>query len=154
MIEEGGPALEYVPVDSRTNIIVMRWLSFLMERLDTVAIPALLDFYSRIGWLGKDAATYLASVSEGTKPEAPPDEEALLEEDIEDQELLVKGKTAPSEEDEEEEEVDWRLTPEDHIKCWMFIMEIAGIHVDKNIWCDVDERISRFERSLADYYRV
>lgn len=153
MIEEGGPALEEVHVDSRTNVIVMRWLSFLMERVDPAAIPALFDFYSRIGWLGRDAATYLASVIEGTKPEAPPDEEALLEEDIEDHELLVKGGTSSSEEAEEEED-DWRLTPEDHIKCWMFIMEIAGIRVDKNIWCDVDERISRFERRLADYYRV
>lgn len=153
MIEEVGPALEIVPTDTRTNVIVMRWLSFLMERMDTVAIPALFDFYSRIGWLGKDAAEYLASVTEGAKPEAPPDEEALLEEDIEDHDLLVKGEESSLEE-ADEEEADWRLTPEDHIKCWMFIMEIAGIRVDKNIWCDVDERISRFERKLADYYRV
>ena len=36
----------------------------------------------------------------------------------------------------------------------MFMMEIAGMDVDRNTWVEVDERISRFERRLADYYKV
>lgn len=151
--EEREPALGSVPVDSRTNLIVMRMLSFLMDRVDPVAIPQLLDFYRRIGWLGGQAAGYLSAVSEGTKPDAPPEEEELAKEKLEDHRPAAK-KGAPPEEGLEEEEPDWRLTPEDHIKCWMFITEIAGIDVDRNIWCEVEERIGRFERELADYYRV
>jgi archaellum component FlaD/FlaE len=148
------PAVQTVPIDSRTNLIVMRLLSFLMDRIDPTVIPELFDFYRRIGWLGKAAAEYLSAVSEGTKPEALPEEEAFAEEDLEDHNLVIKKGPEPDEEEVEVEEADWRLTPEDHIKCWMFMMEIAGVDIDKNTWCEVEERIGRFERELSDYYRM
>jgi len=153
MDEDREAALDVIQVDSRTNIIAMRWLSFLTDRIDLEAMPELFGFYRRIGWLGPQAAAYMSALAAGTKPEAPPEGEALMEEDIEDHNLLIR-RGADSEEEPEEEEADWRLTPEDHIKCWMFMMEIAGMDVDRNTWVEVDERISRFERRLADYYRV
>ncbi len=153
MDEDREAALEVIPVDSRTNIIAMRWLSFLLDRVDPEAVPELFGFYRRIGWLGTQAAAYMSALAEGTKPEAPPEGEALMEEDIEDHNLLLR-RGADSGEETEEEEAEWRLTPEDHIKCWMFMMEIAGMDVDRNTWVEVDERISRFERRLADYYKV
>ena len=158
MREEGWePVVQTVSIDSRTNLIVMRLLSFLMDRIDPSVIPQLFDFYRRIGWLGKAAAEYLSAVSEGTKPELPPEEEAFVEEDLEEHNLVIKkGKEPEDEEEYEEEEAepDWRLTPEDHIKCWMFMMEIAGVDIDKNAWCEAEQRIGRFERELSDYYRM
>jgi len=153
MNEDGEAALESIWVDSRSNIIAMRWLSFLLDRMDPTAMPELFNFYRRIGWLGKQAAAYMSALAGGSKPEAPPEGQALMEEDIEDHNLLIRRETNPGEEPETDE-AEWRLTPEDHIKCWMFMMEIAGMDVDRNTWVEVDERISRFERRLADYYRV
>lgn len=153
MDEDREAALEVISVDSRTNIITMRWLSFLMDRVDPEALPELFCFYKRIGWLGTQAAAYMSALAEGAKPEAPAEGQALMEEDIEDHNLLIRRETDSAVESETEA-VDWRLTPEDHIKCWMFMMEIAGVDVDRNTWVEVDERISRFERRLADYYKV
>lgn len=153
MSEDGEAALEVISVDSRTNIITMRWLSFLMDKIDPEAMPELFVFYKRIGWMGTQAAAYMSALAEGAKPEAPSEEQALMEEDVEDHNLLIRRGT-DSDKEPRTEEVDWRLTPEDHIKCWMFMMEIAGMDVDRNTWVEVDERISRFERRLADYYKV
>ncbi len=157
--EERYSALESFDIDSRTNMIIMRWMSFLMDRIDIEAIPRLFSFYSRIGWIGEDIAEYLASVSQGTKKAEPEMAEAILDDEIIDHNLVVTKKRPGRKSSLDAlalatEEKEWRLTPEDHMKSWMFVMELAGIDVDKNIWCEVQERIGRFETSLADYYRV
>jgi flagellar protein FlaD len=148
--------LENIEVDSRTNLIMMRWLSFLMDRLEQEAIPHLLDFYCRIGWMGEKAAKYLSEVADGTKP-LPPIEADLADARVLGEEAAHAGKRQLSrirKGKQETEDVDWRLTPDDHMKSWMFIMEIAGLDVDKNIWVEAEQRMGRFERELAEYYRL
>ena len=100
MSEDGEAALEVISVDSRTNIITMRWLSFLMDKIDPEAMPELFVFYKRIGWMGTQAAAYMSALAEGAKPEAPSEEQALMEEDVEDHNLLIRRGTDSDEESE------------------------------------------------------
>jgi len=144
--------LENIEVDSRTNLVIMRWLSFLMDRLEQEAIPQLFDFYSRIGWIGDEAAEYLSMVAEGAKPPAPVDSDLMDAQML--GEIPARASKRSRKGKQETEDIDWRLTPDDHMKSWMFIMEIAGQDVDKNIWVEAEQRIGRFERELAEYYRL
>ena len=144
--------LENIEVNSRTNLVIMRWLSFLMDRIEQEAIPLLFDFYSRIGWIGDEAAEYLSAVAEGAKPPTSVDSD-LIDAQMPN-EVPTRSSRRSRKGRQETEEIDWRLTPDDHMKSWMFIMEVAGQDVDKNIWVEAEQRMGRFERELAEYYRL
>ena len=104
--------LENIEVNSRTNLVIMRWLSFLMDRVEQDAIPLLFDFYSRIGWMGDEAAEYLSAVAEGAKLPTPADS------DLMDVQMPDAAPTRTSKKSrkgrQETEDIDWRLTPDDH----------------------------------------
>jgi len=147
-------ALEYMGVDFRTNLVVMRWLTFLLEKVRREALPDLFGYYERIGWISERVKTMLVQMSEGARPsDRLPQEEIVIDQDVEDHSLLlskepVGGPRRPP------EETGWQLTPEDHIKSWAFLMEIKGEPVDKNLWCDLETRIDSFEFSVEEYYRI
>ncbi|HUV61982.1 MAG TPA: FlaD/FlaE family flagellar protein [Thermoplasmata archaeon] len=153
---ERPPVLDRIDVDSRTNLIIMRWIRFLMEKTSLEAIPELFQYYYRIGWISEEVEEYLVTVSEGFRLPEPNDEEEMLYEAVEDQNLLVtksstkkkpmKRKAGPDEE--------WRLTSEDHLKSWLFVLEIAGFETDKNMWYELRQKIDFLEDGLDDYCRI
>ncbi|OGS52615.1 MAG: hypothetical protein A3K75_01985 [Euryarchaeota archaeon RBG_13_61_15] len=148
-------ALEYMSVDFRTNLVVMRWLTFLLEKVKREALPDLFGYYERIGWMSERVKNMLVQVSEGAKPsERPPQEEIVIDEDVEDHSLLLSKEPIKGSKKTPAEETGWQLTPEDHIKSWAFLMEIKGEPVDKNLWCDLETRIDSFEFSVEEYYRI
>lgn len=150
--------VEYITVDFRTNLVVMRWLTFLLEKVKREALPDLFGYYERIGWICEGVKAYLVQVSEGTKPsERLPDEEVVVDEDVVDHAIIlskepVRGRKKGAE--PEEPVTGWQLTPEDHIKSWAFLMEIKGEPVDKNLWCDLETRLDSFEFNVEEYYRI
>ncbi|MDH3365485.1 MAG: hypothetical protein OEM29_05735 [Thermoplasmata archaeon] len=154
--DERPPVLERLEVDSRTNLVTMRWIRFLMERTSPEALPELFQYYYRIGWISEEVEEYLVTVAEGFKEPEPEGEIGMLYEPIEDQNLLVTKPAAKKKPRKRKDESDdeWRLTPEDHLKSWMFVLEIAGVETDKNLWYELRQKIDFLEDGLDDYCRI
>ena len=153
--EERPPVVESIEADSKTNMVVMRWIKFLLDRMDPEALPELFNYYSRIGWISEEVESYLVMVSEGTKPPEAEEETELVYEEVRDQNLLVtkrESKKKPRKGRKSDDE--WKLTPDDHLKSWMFVLEIAGIHTDRNLWCELGQKIDMFEGGMDDYCRI
>jgi flagellar protein FlaD len=158
--DDGEAVLEYVTVDFRTNLVVMRWLAFLLQKMEREAVPKLFGYYQRIGWIGKGVEQKLSQIAEGTKTPAKGDDEEMLleEEEVEDHNLVLtkepRGLPPPPKNPPGKPAVDWQLTPQDHIRSWAFIMEIKGEPVDKNLWWDLEQRIDTYEFNIEEYYRI
>jgi flagellar protein FlaD len=153
---ERPPALDRLEVDSRTNLITMRWIRFLIERTSQQAIPELFQYYYRIGWISEEVEEYLVTVAEGFKEPEPEDDVDMVYETVEDQNLLVTRPSAKKKPRKRKTDADeeWRLTPEDHLKSWMFVLEIAGVETDKNLWYELRQKIDFLEDGLDDYCRI
>lgn len=146
--------LESIEADFRTNLVIMRWLRFLMEKMDRKALPQLFSYYQRIGWISKKVEEYLVQVSEGTSLPRFGEEETYVEDEDVDNHTLLLSKQPVKEAPEQAVGLDWLLSPEDHIKSWMFITELKGDEIDKNVWNELEQRMDTFEFDIESYYRV
>ncbi len=154
--EERPPVLDRLEIDSRTNLITLRWIRFLIERTSMEAIPELFQYYYRIGWISEEVEEQLVTIAEGVKLPEPESDTEIVYEAVDDQNLLVtkpsaKKKPKRRKGDPTEE---WRLAPEDHLKSWMFVLEIAGVETDKNLWYELRQKIDFLEDGLDDYCRI
>lgn len=154
--QDRPPVVETIDTDSKTNMVVMRWIKFLLERMDPDALPELFHYYARIGWISEDVEGYLVMVSEGTRPPEDEPEPELVYEEVRDQSLLVTKRETKkkSRRGRKPADDDWKLSPDDHLKSWMFVLEIAGIRTDRNLWCELGQKIDMFESGLDDYCRI
>ena len=154
--QDRPPVVEAIDTDSKTSMVVMRWIKFLLDRMEPDDLPELFQYYTRIGWISEEAEGYLTLVSEGMR--APEDEEEpeLVYEEVRDQNLLVTKKETKKKPRKGRKAADeqWKLSPDDHLKSWMFVLEIAGIHTDRNLWCELGQKIDMFEGGLDDYCRI
>ena len=155
--EQGKPSVvETIDADSKTNMVVMRWIKFLLDRMEPDDLPDLFQYYARIGWISGEVEGYLVLVSEGTKAPEEEDEPELVYEEVRDQNLLVTKKETKKRPRKGRKSSDerWKLSPDDHLKSWMFVLEIAGIRTDRNLWCELGQKIDMFESGLDDYCRI
>lgn len=153
---EQRPFLDRIEVDSRTTLIVMRWMRFLAERAEPESLPDLFGYYSRIGWISEEVKDYLLAVADGTRPVEPLFDQDTAEKEVGDRSLVVVSKQGQqrSGKRKEPDAVDWRLDPNDHLKSWMFVMEIAGSTTDKNLWCELGHKLDRFESGVDEFCRI
>jgi len=146
-----GHVLESMAIDSRTTMVVMRWARFLLDRVDHDDIPELFRYYNRIGWIGEDLAEELTKIAEGMKVQGARGMSApIADADDSGSRKGSKGqaRSCPV------SETGWRMTSEDHLRSWIFISELGGSEVDKNLWAGLDQRLESFELDLEGYYRV
>lgn len=154
--EHRPPVLERLEVDSRTNMVTMRWIGFLIDKTSLGALPELFRYYCSIGWIGEEVEVHLSTIADGLKAPEPEDEPGLVYEEIEDQNILVT-KTGVKKRPEKRKDAssdDWKMTPEDHLKSWLFVLEIAGIETDKNLWYELRQKTDFLESGLDDYCRI
>jgi len=153
-----SPFLDRIQPDTRTSLVVMRWLRFLSDRVDTSGLPRLLEYYRQIDWISGDAMEELIRIAEGTRGYEPLNMDALDEEEVEEHELLLEKEPAKdagaSEEDTETGQKEWRLMPEDHVKSWMFLMELKNEPMDKNTMIDLEQRLNLIESNPEALYRI
>lgn len=150
------PLLASLPPGFRTELVAMRWLRFLLENIEVEALPSLMAYYARIGWIGKDVEQAMVERVQGTLAPAESEYvEDLDEDEIEAHELVLAKKPSGGKKAKVEEvAMGWQLSPEDHIKSLMFIMELRGEPVEKNELLELEQRIDRFESDMEEYYRV
>ncbi|HIH00560.1 TPA: hypothetical protein HA259_00505 [Thermoplasmata archaeon] len=154
--EDRPPVVETIEMDSKTNMVMMRWIKFLLDRMEPDSLPELFSYYARIGWISEEVESYLVMVSEGAKPPEEEPESELVYEEVQDQNLLVTRKETKKKSGKGRKPADdaWKLSPDDHLKSWMFVLEIAGIHTDRNLWCELGQKIDMFESGVDDYCRI
>ena len=156
VVEPGPPVLERLTIDSRTNMATMRWIGFLIEQTSLEALPELFRYYCSIGWISEEVEVHLSMIAEGLKAPEPEEEPELIYEEVQDQNILVtkpvsKKRTKKRKDDSDD---DWKMTPEDHIKSWLFVLEIAGIETDRNQWYELRRKIDILESGLDEYVRI
>ena len=96
-------------------------------------------------------------ISEGTKHGEGAEENPTIEdEEIENRTLLLSKRSAkgPAEKPIEGRTPGWQLTPQEHIKSLVFITEIKGELIDRNLWVDLETRMDSFEFNIEEYYRI
>ena len=155
-VEPGPPVLERLAIDSRTNMVTMRWIGFLIDRTGLESLPELFRYYCSIGWISEEVEVHLSTIADGLKAPEFEEEPGLVYEEVEDQNILVT-KTTPKKRpgrQKKASEEDWRMTPEDHIKSWLFLLEIAGIETDKNMWYELRRKVDQLESGLDEYCRI
>jgi archaellum component FlaD/FlaE len=144
--------MESMDIDSRTTMVVMRWVRFLLDRVDHEDIPELLRYYNRIGWIGEGLAEELTEIADGTKVQegARSMSRPGAGVDATGSKKGLKGQVREG----PGSETSWRMTSEDHLRSWIFISELGGSEVDKNLWAGLSQRLESFEQDLEEYYRV
>lgn len=177
-VAEERPVLEHLSVDSRSNLILMRWLGFLLQRVPAEELPQLLDYYRRIGWISKDVKDKLVQIAEGIRTDKASGqplgsmEEYELAMELAEHTLLIdkEQKTAkkgtakeparrppaewPAADRRAQAGRGWQLTIEDHLRSWVFITELKGEEIDKNLWEQVDRRTREIQDDLRKYYEL
>jgi len=140
------PILDRIPNDFISTTITLRWIGFLLERVDRKSLPLLLEYYKDIGWISDYAKRQLMAYARGIVQDVSYSEEELIAE--------FGGTTVKPEEEVKRNIEDWRLPAEDHIKSLIFIMRIKGEEIDKDLLNSIEMEIKKLRRSLEGYYGV
>ncbi len=140
------PILEKIPNDFVSTTITLRWIAFLLERVDRKHLPLLLEYYKDIGWISETAKRQLMAYARGVIQDLSYGEEELVAE--------FGGTTVSPESEAKRQTVDWRLPAEDHIKSLIFILRIKGEEIDKDLLNSIEMEIRKLRRSLEGYYGV
>ncbi len=118
--------------DARSWMLVLRWVGFLLSRVDRDRLGQVLDHYQRLGWISGRTAEQVLAVAEGEVQEVRWDH-------IEEQEAMLAasavGGMAPLEGSE------WRLSPKDHAVSLWFVKALAGTSVDADGWKALEREI-------------
>ncbi len=140
------PILDKIPNDFVSTTITLRWIAFLLERVDRKHLPLLLEYYKDIGWISDTAKRQLMAYARGVIQDLSYGEEELVAE--------FGGTTVSPESEAKRQTVDWRLPAEDHIKSLIFILRIKGEEIDKDLLNSIEMEIKKLRRSLEGYYGV
>jgi len=133
--------LEKLNNDYITQILVLRWLEFLLQRVPRKHLPDILTYYRDIGWISDEVRVKLLtyargedqnierflSLHESVDDQLPGDTDIFEELGAEQQEksvILIHTTETQS------QNAPWRLTADDHLKSLMFILKIKGESVD------------------------
>ncbi len=125
-IEVGQDALqslEAIPNDPESIVIVMKWLSFMVERIGKHGLPDVLGYYVDIGWISDDVRLDLINYSKG------------IIEDL-------------SHSDNQRETA--YLPTKDHLQSLLFIQKLKGIHLDERFLNRIDREMEKMTKSLEN----
>ncbi len=103
--KSGDIKLDRVTDDPLTQMIALKWIEFLIDRLGSANLSEILDYYLELGWISEDALMDLEKISDGIKPTHQ----------------------------EADWRPDNRLSPQDHILSLIFIQRIKGKKIDSEI---------------------
>ncbi len=74
--DDRGPILKEIPVDYLSNVTLMRWLEFLLERMPRKKVPLVLEYYVSNSWISKEVkykiVGFLRGEIGGVTPPPPP----------------------------------------------------------------------------------
>ena len=121
--QDGLQPLEAIPNDPESIVIVMKWISYIVERIGKRSLPDVLGYYVDIGWISDDVRLDLLNYSKGIIEEIRP----------------------------ETQQTPTSLPTKDHLQSLLFIQKLKGIHLDDRFLCKIDREMERMTKSLEQY---
>jgi len=126
-IKRPEPILKGTAHDYFTNVLMIRWIEFLLEKVQRTRLPVLLDFYRDVGWISEDVKNFILSYARGAASEVTEIDE------------VTDG---------------WKMTAEDHLKSLLFIEKISGKKINKDLLNSLEMEINTFKTSLEGFHQV
>ncbi|MEM3444650.1 MAG: FlaD/FlaE family flagellar protein [Thermoplasmata archaeon] len=121
------PLLQSIGTDYRSSLLAMRWIEYLLDKVDLNELPQVLDYYRRINWISNEVKADILWKIKGIKIEKKP--------------------TKPETKD------GWRLSINDHLKNLMFIEMLRGTQLDKLTLEELEKEMEKLKKSnLEDFY--
>jgi flagellar protein FlaD len=132
-------------------------MRFLSDRVGAAGMARLLEYYRQINWISGDVLDELLRIGEGTKGYEATGYDYLDEQDVEDHELLLEkepGRETESVDGGRLENREWRLSPDDHVRSLLFIMELKNEPIDRNAMTDLEQKLDSIESNPWAMYRI
>lgn len=121
------PLLQSIGTDYRSSLLAMRWIEYLLDKVDLNELPQVLEYYRRINWISNEVKADILWKIKGIKIEKKP--------------------TKPETKD------GWRLSIDDHLKTLMFIEMLRGTQLDKQTLEELEREMEKLKKStLEDFY--
>ncbi|MEM3396591.1 MAG: FlaD/FlaE family flagellar protein [Thermoplasmata archaeon] len=121
------PLLQSIGTDYRSSLLAMRWIEYLLDRVDLNELPQVLDYYRKINWISNEVKADILWKIKGIKIEKKPS----------------KPETKDG----------WRLSINDHLKTLMFIEMLRGTQLDKQNLEELEKEMEKLKKSnLEDFY--
>jgi|GEM_PF-1295670 flagellar protein FlaE/flagellar protein FlaC len=120
-MKHSGPYLTEIKKDYISDIIALKWMDYLVNTFGIKRMAEILDFYSDIGWIGKNVKELLTNYSRGY----------ILKESH-----LVDEPNPP--------------TLKDHVKSLVFIAKLSGVELDIEEIEKVLKDLEEFERDVSE----
>ncbi len=136
----------------------MRWIEFILERMDRNNIPSLLNYYEDIGWISSSAKPIIMKYSRGAVQNVTaiePDLDFSMDLYAVDEtgDPIPDGRESP-EPLQNRSPGDWRLTAEDHLKSLLFIKKLSGNRIDRDELNALEQEIGVMKHSLQGYHGI
>jgi len=150
--EEPKPLLAMIPTNHHlTNVLVLRWMEFLLQRVRREHIPPLFDYYLSINWITEEVKHQLLAYIRGEVPDIvayDPEPESHFHDSADELEHDYKHQRHLNYKVVDE----WRLSADDHLKCYLFIQRIIGNTIDKNELNQIELEVRQIKGNLKSYY--
>ena len=104
--DSSEPILARIKNDYRSSLLTMRWIEFLLDKVDISQLPSLLEYYRRINWIGPDVKSEILWRIRGVK---------YIQK-------VPETKKVPDA---------WRLTIDDHLKTLLYLELMRGGDIDR-----------------------
>jgi archaellum component FlaD/FlaE len=121
--KEAIQPLNTIPSDAESIVVVMKWLSFMVERIGKPHIPDVLGYYVDIGWISDDVRLDLLNYAKGITNDTTP---------------IASTKDTN------------HLPTKDHLQSLLFIQKLKGVHLDDRFLNRIDRDMEKLTKSLED----
>jgi len=143
-----GRLLDGIRLDFRSTVLSLRWVEMMLESVEPRNLPALLDYYIRIGWVTEKVKTQLMEIARGEKPgpgnwnDGGPMAELARAAD-----LPTSQAPLP-----EPDGAGWRLKVDNHLRSLYFIIKLRGDDLDIGVLDSLQQEVSRIKSDMEKMY--
>jgi flagellar protein FlaD len=125
-VEEIGPRLRKIAPNLVNDIVVMRWIEFMIERVGRENLPGLLEYYVDINWISEDVMNTILN--------------------------YARGFSSQKESYEVKRLVDLNAT--DHIRSLLFIEKLRGKCINRALLMSLEREIAKIQEESTELYGI
>jgi len=126
VVTEGGPRLRKITPNLVNDIVVMRWIEFMIERVGRENLPRLLEYYVDINWISEEVMNTILN--------------------------YARGFSSQKESYEVKRLVDLNAT--DHIRSLLFIEKLRGNPINRALLMSLEREIAKIQEESMELYGI
>ena len=126
VVTEGGPRLRKITPNLVNDIVVMRWIEFMIERVGSENLPRLLEYYVDINWISEEVMNTILN--------------------------YARGFSSQKESYEVKRLVDLNAT--DHIRSLLFIEKLRGNPINRALLMSLEREIAKIQEESMELYGI